>query len=177
LLTSAGYDVAAAEDGPEALLQLNNVVPDVIVSDLNMPRMSGFDLLSAVRRSFPGIVTVATSGAYRNSDELPAEVVADGFYSQGDDPHNLFGILAQQLRNVPARSAGRSTSRCRIFCRVRQFSFAKSGALAARRTTVVPSYLATELWPATSFHTPFCRTKVSVLSTVLTRCSPRTIPS
>jgi CheY-like chemotaxis protein len=105
LLRSAGYDVAAAEDGFEALLQLDKVVPDVIVSDLNMPRMSGFDLLSVVRRCFPGIVTVAMSGAYRSSDELPAEVVADGFYSKGDHPHNLFGILAQLLRNVPARSA------------------------------------------------------------------------
>ena len=41
LLTSAGYDVAAAEDGLEALLQLNKGMLDVIVSDLNMPRMSG----------------------------------------------------------------------------------------------------------------------------------------
>jgi CheY-like chemotaxis protein len=105
LLTSAGYDVAAAEDGLEALLQLNKVVPDVVVSDLNMPRMSGFDLLSVVRRCFPGIVTVAMSGAYRNSDELPPEVIADGFYSKGDHPTNLFGILAQLLGNVPARSA------------------------------------------------------------------------
>ena len=105
LLTSAGYDVAAAEDGLEALLRLNKVMPDVILSDLNMPRMSGFDLLSVVRRCFPGIVTVAMSGAYRNSDELPPEVIADSFYSKEDHPTNLFGILAQLLGNVPARSA------------------------------------------------------------------------
>ncbi len=105
LLMSAGYDVVAAEDGLEALLHLNKVIPDVIVSDLNMPGMSGFDLLSVVRRCFPGIVIVAMSGAYSNSDELPAEVVADGFYSKGENPNNLFGILAQLLRNVPARSA------------------------------------------------------------------------
>ena len=36
---------------------------------------------------------------------------------------------------------------------------------------------ATELWFATSFHIPCCRTKTSVLSTVLTRCSPRIIAS
>jgi CheY-like chemotaxis protein len=104
LLTSAGYDVAAAEDGLEALLQLNKVMPDVIVSDLNMPRVSGFYLLSVVRRCFPGIVTVAISGAYRNS-ELPPEVIANGFYSKGDHPTNLFGSLVQLLGNVPARSA------------------------------------------------------------------------
>lgn len=38
-------------------------------------------------------------------------------------------------------------------------------------------YLATELWLATSFQTPFLRTKVSVVRTVFARCSPRTIAS
>jgi CheY-like chemotaxis protein len=105
LLSSAGYDVAAAEDGLGALLHLNQATPDVIVSDLDMPRMSGFDLLPVVRRCYPGIVIVAMSGAYTSSDELPPEVVADGFYSKGDHPKNLFGILAQLLGNTPARSA------------------------------------------------------------------------
>lgn len=50
LLMSAGYDVATAEDGLAALSHLNKTTTDVIVSDLNMPRMSGFDLLSEVRR-------------------------------------------------------------------------------------------------------------------------------
>ena len=53
----------------------------------------------------------------------------------------------------------------------------KLGLGSTRRITGLQSYLATELWPATSFHMPFWRTKVSVLSTVLARCSPRTIPS
>ena len=44
LLTAAGYDVAAAEDGFDALLHLKRVLPDLIVSDLNMPRMSGFEI-------------------------------------------------------------------------------------------------------------------------------------
>ena len=71
LLESACYDVAAAQDGIEALLLISESTPDIIISDLNMPRMSGFDLLSEVRRRFPQVVTIAMSGAYRNSDELP----------------------------------------------------------------------------------------------------------
>ncbi len=105
LLMSAGYDVAAAEDGLEALSQLNKAMPDIIVSDLNMPRMSGFDLLAVVRRCFPGIVTVAMSGAYGNSDDLPPEVIADGFYAKGDHPKRLFGTLAQLLSTTPTRCA------------------------------------------------------------------------
>jgi len=70
LLFSAGYDVATAEDGFGALLQLRKMLPDVIVSDLHMPDMSGFELLSVVRRRFPRILTLAMSGAH-SGDEMP----------------------------------------------------------------------------------------------------------
>jgi len=103
LLMSVGYDVAAAEDGFGALLQLRKMLPDLIISDLNMPHMSGFELLSVVRRRFPEILTVAMSGAYRNSDELPPEVIADAFYAKGEHSTSLFGTLAQLLRTAPAR--------------------------------------------------------------------------
>jgi chemosensory pili system protein ChpA (sensor histidine kinase/response regulator) len=41
LLISAGYRVIVAEDGIAALAQLKQNLPDVVVSDLEMPRMSG----------------------------------------------------------------------------------------------------------------------------------------
>ena len=105
LLASAGYDVASAEDGFGALLQMRNAPPDVIISDLNMPGMSGAELLAVVRQSFPQILTVAMSGAYGDSDELPPEVIADGYYPKGEHPEILFGTLAQLFLAAPARSA------------------------------------------------------------------------
>jgi CheY-like chemotaxis protein len=51
LLNGAGYDVSTAEHGFDALLQLRRVTPSVIVSDLNMPQMSGSEFLSVVRRA------------------------------------------------------------------------------------------------------------------------------
>ena len=62
LLCQANYDVSTAEDGFDALLQLKVLTPDVIISDLSMPRMSGFEFLSVVRRRFPEIPVVAISG-------------------------------------------------------------------------------------------------------------------
>ena len=56
VLISAGYDVAAAKDGFGALMQLRKMLPEVIVSDLNMPQMSGYELLSVVRQRFPQII-------------------------------------------------------------------------------------------------------------------------
>ena len=105
LLESVGYDVAEAEDGLEALLLISKSTPDVVVSDLNMPRMSGFDLLPEVHRRFPQIVTIAMSGAYRGGNDLPPEVMAHGYYAKGAPPGNLLGTLAQLLDAGPARTA------------------------------------------------------------------------
>lgn len=48
-LAAAGCDVAYARDGEEALNRLGEALPDVLISDVNMPRMDGFQLLSRVR--------------------------------------------------------------------------------------------------------------------------------
>ena len=104
LLTAAGYDVVAAEDGFGALFQLRKMLPDVMVSDLDMPGMSGFELLSVVRRRFPQILTLAMSGAYPG-DELPPGVIADGFYSKGGHPKYLLRTLEQLVRSAPAQGS------------------------------------------------------------------------
>jgi len=104
LLVSTGYDVVVADDGFAALLQLRKTEPDVIVSDLEMPRMSGFELLSVVRRRFPQILTLAMSGAY-GDERVPVGVIADGFYAKGGPPENLFRAIEQVIHAAPARSS------------------------------------------------------------------------
>lgn len=69
-----------------------------------MPRLSGFELLSVVRRRFPQILTFAMSGAY-SGDGLPAEVVADGFYAKGAQPRNLIRKIEQLMISTPVRSS------------------------------------------------------------------------
>jgi CheY-like chemotaxis protein len=96
LLMSAGYDVLVAEDGFGALLQLRKLLPDVIISDLNMPRMSGFEFLSIVRCRFPEILTIAMSGACRN-DEFPPGVIADALYPKGENVSNLFRMNSRTV--------------------------------------------------------------------------------
>ncbi len=77
-----GHTVRTASDGFSALRLLREWVPDVLVSDLNMPGMSGFELLSVVRRRLAKIYVVASSGAYTR-DELPEGVAADAFHPKG----------------------------------------------------------------------------------------------
>jgi len=101
LLLDHGYDVAIAVDGFDALLQLQQKVPDLILSDLNMPQMSGFELLSVVRRRFPEILVVASSGAY-DSSAVPNGVIADAFYAKGqEDASRLLEVIATLIRTGP----------------------------------------------------------------------------
>jgi CheY-like chemotaxis protein len=83
ILSTAGYQVRLAADGFAALLEIRREIPDLLVSDLNMPSMSGFELLSIVRRRFPEIRVIAMSGAFSGS-EIPAGVAADAFYGKGE---------------------------------------------------------------------------------------------
>ncbi len=48
-LTSAGCEVVVAQDGVEGLERLSGAQPDVVITDINMPRMNGFEFISAVR--------------------------------------------------------------------------------------------------------------------------------
>jgi DNA-binding NtrC family response regulator len=73
MLRAAGYDVSLAENGFDALLQLRRASPTVIISDLNMPQMSGFEFLSVVRQRFPHMSIIAMSGTYDFGDAVPAE--------------------------------------------------------------------------------------------------------
>ncbi len=103
-LNDAGYEVSTAEHGFDALLQLRSVTPDVIISDLNMPQMSGFEFLSVVRRRFPEIPVVAVSGAYGSGDLVPGGVIADAFYAKGQHyPEELLRTVTELIRTSAAR--------------------------------------------------------------------------
>ena len=83
ILQKEGYQVTTANNGFDALLKLKETVPEVIISDLNMPEMSGFEFLSVVRRRFPQVSVIASSGAYA-SKVVPSGVLADAFYAKGE---------------------------------------------------------------------------------------------
>ncbi len=66
LLSAEGFDVRSAEDGYEALKYLRKGSFSLIISDLNMPNLNGFDFLRIVRQDYPWInviILTACSGA------------------------------------------------------------------------------------------------------------------
>ena len=73
--------------------------PEIPLSDLNMPEMSGFELLSIVRRQFPTISLVGMSGAFLGTQIL-CGVTADAFYEKG----NGVAVLLKTIESLPPRN-------------------------------------------------------------------------
>jgi len=103
-LSEQGYDVCVAEDGFAALAQMHGALPDLIVSDLKMPNMSGFEFLSIARRRFPQIPTIAVSGEFHPPVE-PLGVLADAFLAKPFRFEELEAKIAELLRAAPPRPA------------------------------------------------------------------------
>ena len=105
MLQASGYQVSSAEDGFDALLQMKRRLPAIVLSDLNMPQMSGFEFLSVVRRRFPQVSVIAMSGAYHSGDTVPGGVIADAFYAKGQcNPQSLLRIVADLIQTSAAHA-------------------------------------------------------------------------
>lgn len=50
-LTQAGYKVTVARSGEKALDALKQIIPDVVLTDINMPGINGYELIEAMRKS------------------------------------------------------------------------------------------------------------------------------
>jgi len=82
IFTEFGYSVRSAEDGFSALVAIRQEIPDILLSDLNMPGVSGFELLTVVRDQFPAIQAIAMSSDF-SCVSIPPGVCAAAFYQKG----------------------------------------------------------------------------------------------
>src|SRR5918994_2220191 len=82
VLAEQGYDVAAARDGVEALALAEQDVPDLIVMDQMMPRMTGTDCLTMMRAHprlgrVPAGVVTAAAGLVPGAEQLRFDAVLE----------------------------------------------------------------------------------------------------
>ncbi len=97
LLMREGYQVVLAKDGVDALEKLLDVQPDVVLSDVEMPRMDGFDLLRNIRgdeqyKHLPVImITSRTADKHRN---YALEIGASHYLGKPYDEAELLGLVA-----------------------------------------------------------------------------------
>jgi two-component system response regulator AtoC len=108
LLKKHGYEVEVAEEGEGALLALDSFDPDVILTDVRMPKMGGLDLLAALRaKKHPA--TVIVMSAYGNVD-LAIEAMKAGAYDYVSKPFKPDEIVLA-LRKAEERETLRRENR------------------------------------------------------------------
>ena len=99
-LEECGYSVRSAVGGLEALIEIRRRAPDILLSDLNMPGMSGFELLSIVRRRHPKIRVIAMSASYPRGVILQG-VATDAFYEKDATSVAQLLLIVNAVRNEP----------------------------------------------------------------------------
>lgn len=95
-LTMAGYEVRTARDGEEGLAEVASFQPDLVVADVMMPKMNGYDLVRKMRENpqtkFIPIILQTAAGLRAADQRLGSEVGALGYIT---DPTDLDLLLSR----------------------------------------------------------------------------------
>ena len=100
VLTSAGYDVSAAEHGIDVIVHLQKEIPDIVLYALDLPRVPGYDLLQVIRHRHPevGVIALARSEADGAGPEV---LLADYIYIKGETTADmLLKKVAELIANA-----------------------------------------------------------------------------
>jgi chemosensory pili system protein ChpA (sensor histidine kinase/response regulator) len=96
MLLRAGYDVTTANDGQDALEVLRQKTFDVVLSDLEMPRLNGYELIEDVRRRFSKEalpIIVMTTRAGEKHMNLALDLGANNYFTKPIDENKLLNFL------------------------------------------------------------------------------------
>jgi len=106
LLAREGFRVTVAKDGLDALEQLEVERPAVMLTDIEMPRMDGFDLLRNVRHDsrWEGLpVIMITSRIAQKHRDLAMQLGADHYLGKPYDEEQLISLIQEKVtKALPA---------------------------------------------------------------------------
>lgn len=98
LLQHFGVDVVSAEGAPEALALVRKDPPDLILLDINMPGVSGFELCRQFKTDFKAIPILMVTALTQFKDvEKALAAGADGYVTKPFEPLKLKAKLAEHL--------------------------------------------------------------------------------
>jgi DNA-binding response OmpR family regulator len=98
VVIGAGYRIVEAGDGYEALALAREHRPDLIILDLMLPRLSGIDVLQALREELAADGThVLVMSAWPHADEAALNAGADAFLPKPFDADKLSAIVTEVL--------------------------------------------------------------------------------
>lgn len=96
LLRGQGYSVCTAYDGREALEAAREFRPQVVILDVAMPRMTGYEAGRLFSRAAPEVrpVTIAMTGWPREGGRLDAQIAGfDHYLGKGAGPRAILALL------------------------------------------------------------------------------------
>lgn len=108
MLESAGFEVVTAADGVEALERLHDGVFSAVITDLEMPRLNGFELIQQLRNrdAWKGLpVLVLTTRVGERHVRVAQELGATGFLSKPVVEERLVAIVRRACQAGPAADA------------------------------------------------------------------------
>ena len=105
-LKETGHTVKTASDGEEALLVLGDQQPDIVLTDLNMPGLSGLDLLKISRKQFPDLPVILMTGD--GNQDVAAEALRHGAASYVAKDKSMGALLETIDRIVASSSSAHS---------------------------------------------------------------------
>jgi len=103
-LTQEGFEIATAADGREALFVAREQKPDLIILDLMMPEMGGYDFLRAYQREADTPVIILTAKLEENDKVLGLELGADDYVTKPFSPRELTARVRAVLRRMDKAS-------------------------------------------------------------------------
>jgi two-component system, chemotaxis family, chemotaxis protein CheY len=95
-LSAAGFEVHTADDGLHGLDRMAEVDPDVVITDINMPRLDGFGVIEAVRRGTVRPrrpILVLTTESAPELKNRAREAGATGWIVKPFDDQRLIGAI------------------------------------------------------------------------------------
>ncbi|MBE9472096.1 MAG: response regulator, partial [Chloroflexi bacterium] len=99
-LEDAGYRVVTASDGQEALFVARHEKPDLVILDLMMPGMDGWDFIRRYRRERDTPVIVLTARVEESDQVLELELGADDYVTKPVKPRVLIARVRALLRRA-----------------------------------------------------------------------------
>lgn len=97
-LNKEGYEVYTAEDGEEALKQVEEVVPDLIILDLMLPKVDGLEVAREVRKKYDMPIIMVTAKDTELDKVLGLEMGADDYVTKPFSNRELVARVKANLR-------------------------------------------------------------------------------
>lgn len=116
VLSDRGFTVSSASDGEEGLEMISNNYFDIVLVDLMMPKISGFDVLSEVRTNHPDTVVIVITGYATLEHSIEAmKKGAFDFIPKPFTPDQLRAVVDKSLQYTNAlQDIAESKSRLRV---------------------------------------------------------------